>query len=127
MDMDMDIDIDIDKYKSYMHIKSNLHWMKQLDIHFYFSLSSHLINFMQNQMLVIAGFEGPLYVMSAKTYGNGCNGVLKNIIDCMMTSSNRNIFRVTGHMCGDFVGPRWIPRTEASVAELWYFLWSALE
>ena len=45
----------------------------------------------------------------------------------MMTSSNRNIFRVTGHLCGEFTGPRWIPRTKASDAELWCFLWSALE
>ena len=28
----------------------------------------------------------------------------------MMTSSNGNIFRVTGHLCGEFTGPRWIPR-----------------
>ena len=27
----------------------------------------------------------------------------------MMTSSNENIFRVTGHSCGEFTGPRWIP------------------
>ena len=33
----------------------------------------------------------------------------------MMTSSNGNIFRVTGPLCG----------TNASDAELWYFLWSA--
>ena len=26
-----------------------------------------------------------------------------------MTSSNGNIFRVTGHLCGKFTGPRWIP------------------
>ena len=26
----------------------------------------------------------------------------------MMTSSNGNIFRVTGHLCGEFTGPRWI-------------------
>ena len=43
----------------------------------------------------------------------------------MMTSSNGNIFRVTGHLCGEFTGPRWIPRTKASDAELWCFLWSA--
>ena len=24
-----------------------------------------------------------------------------------MTSSNGNIFRVTGHLCGEFTGPRW--------------------
>ena len=45
----------------------------------------------------------------------------------MMTSSNGNIFRVTGHLCGEFPGPRWIPRTKASDAELWHFLWSASE
>ena len=46
-----------------------------------------------------------------------------------MTSSNGSIFRVTGHLCGEFTGPRWsprwIPRTKASDAELWCFLWSA--
>ena len=42
----------------------------------------------------------------------------------MMTSSNGNIFRVTGHLC---TGPRWIPHTKASDAELWCFLWSASE
>ena len=26
----------------------------------------------------------------------------------MLTSSNGNIFRVTGHLCGKFTGPRWI-------------------
>ena len=45
----------------------------------------------------------------------------------MMTSSNGNIFRVTGHLCEEFTGHRWIPRTKASDAELWYFLWSAPE
>ena len=37
---------------------------------------------------------------------------------------NGNIFRVTGHLCGEFTGHRWIPRTKASDAELWCFLWS---
>ena len=41
----------------------------------------------------------------------------------MMTSSNGNIFRVTGHLCGKFTGPRWISRTKASDAGLWCFLW----
>ena len=44
-----------------------------------------------------------------------------------MTSSNGNIFRVTGHLCGEFTGPRWSHRTKASDAELWCFLWSAPE
>ena len=45
----------------------------------------------------------------------------------MMTSSNGNIFRVTGHLCGEFTGPRWISHTKVSDAELWYFLWPASE
>ena len=53
------------------------------------------------------------------------------IMDCltifMMTSSNGNIFRVTGPLRGEFTGDRWIPRTKASDAELWRFLWSASE
>ena len=40
----------------------------------------------------------------------------------MVTSSNGNIFRVTGNLCGEFTGPWWIPRTKASDAELWCFL-----
>ena len=45
----------------------------------------------------------------------------------MMTSSNGNTFRATGPLCGEFTGHRWIPRTKASDAELWCFLWSAPE
>ena len=36
----------------------------------------------------------------------------------IMTSSNGNIFRVTGPLCGKFTGHRWIPLTKASYAEL---------
>ena len=36
-----------------------------------------------------------------------------------MTSSNGDIFRVTGPLCGEFTGHRWIPLTKASDAELW--------
>ena len=43
----------------------------------------------------------------------------------MMTSSNGNIVRVTGHWCREFACHRWIPRTKGSDAELWCFLWSA--
>ena len=43
----------------------------------------------------------------------------------MMTSSNGNIFRVSGHLCGEFTSPRWIPHTKASDAELWCLLWTA--
>ena len=52
---------------------------------------------------------------------------LHSFISVMTTSSNGNIFRVTGHLCGEFTGDRWIPRKKASDAELWCFLWSAPE
>ena len=45
----------------------------------------------------------------------------------LMTSSNENIFRVTGPLYGEFSGHRWIPLTKACDAELWCFLWSMLE
>ena len=33
-----------------------------------------------------------------------------------MTLSNGSIFRVIGHLCGEFTGQRWIPRVKASGA-----------
>ena len=38
----------------------------------------------------------------------------------------KHIFRVTGHLCGEFTGDRWILRSKVSDVELRYFLWSAL-
>ena len=40
----------------------------------------------------------------------------------VMTSLNGNIFRVTGPLCGEFTGHRWIHGTKASDAKLWCFL-----
>ena len=45
----------------------------------------------------------------------------------IMISSNENIFRVTGPLCGEFTGYQWILHTKASDVELWCFLWSAPE
>ena len=44
----------------------------------------------------------------------------------MMTSSNGNIFRVTGLLWWEFTCHRWILLIKASDAELWCFRWSAL-
>ena len=50
-----------------------------------------------------------------------CNGIsLYN----MMTSSNGNIFRVTGALLRESTGHRWIPLTKARDAEPWCFHWS---
>ena len=56
-----------------------------------------------------------------------CLKTFTHVYQCMMTSSNGNIFRVTGPLCGDFTGPQWNPRTKASSAELWCFRISALK
>ena len=45
--------------------------------------------------------------------------------DTMMTSSNGKSFRITGPLCGEFTGHRWIPLTKASHAELWCLFLSA--
>ena len=45
----------------------------------------------------------------------------------MVMSSNGNIFHITGPLCGEFTGHRWIPLTKTSDAELWCFPSSAPE
>ena len=45
----------------------------------------------------------------------------------MTTSSNGNIFRITGTLCQEFTGHRWISLTKASDVELLCFLWSVPE
>ena len=45
----------------------------------------------------------------------------------MVTSSNGNIFSVTGPLWGESTAHRWIPLTKTNDEELWYFLWSAPE
>ena len=48
-------------------------------------------------------------------------------VENMMTSSNGNMFRVTGPLWGESTGHWRIPFTKASDAELWCFLLSAPE
>ena len=48
-------------------------------------------------------------------------------VHSMMTSSNGNIVRVAGLLCGEFTDHRCIPLTKARDAELWCFLRSAPE
>ena len=76
-------------------------------------------------MLVIPPNNISWYIICFKAH---CRpGIKTHAFHFMMTSSNGDIFRVTGHLCREFTGPRWIPHTKASDAELWCFLWSASE
>ena len=43
-----------------------------------------------------------------------------HMVQNIMTSSNGNIFRVTGHLCGEFTGPRWIPPTKARSFDVFF-------
>ena len=59
--------------------------------------------------------------------GSSCITQIIHKISFMMTSWNGDMFRVTGHLWGEFTGDRWFPRIKASDAELRCFLWSAPE
>ena len=49
------------------------------------------------------------------------------IVSIMMTSSNGNIFHVTGPLWEESTGDWWNPLTKASDADLSCFFWSASE
>ena len=59
-----------------------------------------------------------VFTCNGAEYGTG-RYVQKHIYinKLMMTSSNGNIFLVTGHLCGEVTGPRWIPHTKTSDAD----------
>ena len=44
------------------------------------------------------------------------------LTEYMMTSSNGNIFRVTGHWCEECTGHRWIPRTMKRSVDVFFHL-----
>ena len=45
----------------------------------------------------------------------------------MMTSSNGDIFRVTGHLCGEFTGPGEFPTQRPVTRSFDVFFWSTSE
>ena len=56
-------------------------------------------------------------------WGQTLINVLPQFLQCcvqyMMTSSNGNIFHITGLLSGELTGHQWIPCTRASDVELW--------
>ena len=75
--------------------------------------------------------RGCLYTVYVVFHIYAVNSVVNTVIIVIMTTWWRHqmetFVSVTGHLCGDFTGPWWIPRTKVSDAELWCFLWSASE
>ena len=73
-------------------------------------------------------FKGARVERCLVTIGQICRGSEAKVNRyqvVMMTSSNGDIFRVTGPMCGELAAHRWIPLTKAGDSELWCFLWHA--
>ena len=57
------------------------------------------------------------YALHTMKYRCGESG--KTVCIFISTSSNGNIVRVTGYLCGEFTGHRWSPRTQASDVCVW--------
>ena len=79
-------------------------------------------------IMIIADYLSPIMrhaITSQVPYSLTVNALWN--APAMTTPSNENIFPVTGSLCGEFTGDRWIPLTKACDAELWCFLWSELE
>ena len=85
-----------------------------------------------NALLVLCACGGQRYwnipwIPYSPNFITTGRGPLRTITWAMMTSSNGNIFRVTGHFCGESTGHRWISLTKASDADPWCFRWSPPE
>ena len=82
----------------------------------------------QIQYILVSGLRGlPAASFPSVSYIFESRQRWDSVSKFMMTSSNGNIFRVTGPLWGEFTGHRWIPRTKSNDAELWCFLWSTPE
>ena len=72
-------------------------WVKQLKINLIFPVLPYSI-----------GPTCAVYIVSLPVNRHDSFERTKINRPCIMTSSNENIFRVTGLLCGEFIGPRWI-------------------
>ena len=90
------------------HLRTNFNavWIKAQ----YFLIRKRHLNMSFAKWLLWTNLYILRYTLSPKSYPRPC--ITK------MTSSNGNIFRVTGPLCGEFTGHRWIPLTTDSDAEL---------
>ena len=75
------------------------------------------------QFLMVLNVPAPFVAGTRFQHINKVIQRTRHITHIMMTSSNGNIFRVTGPLCGEFTGHRWIPLTKASDTGLWCCLW----
>ena len=110
-----------------MHIdRKQCHWTRRpLRNHFidFLGLFAAEISYMYISIGIMAWISNNIYTNRWHVMSHPCT---QQFNGGMMTSSNGNIFRVTGPLCGEFTGHWWIPLTKASDTELWCFLLSCL-
>ena len=112
-------------------------WIILIDIHVRIMDIHNINNWLMDSLDRRMDIDYRAFISAFPWYGRstclrfGCLNVLgpssSDDFHSMMKSSNWNIFRVTGPLCGEFTCHRWIPLTKASDMELWCFLWSATE
>ena len=108
---------------------SSTHWLANKESHIYVmnqKASSISSDDGYANILIPEGHSAPILSLHLSGWSQIfvalCHGVQYSLLyKIMMTSSNGNIFHITGSLCGEFTGHRWIPRTKASDAELWCF------
>ena len=67
-------------------------------------------------------FNTTAFHPTASVFTGTCDTMLMRATP-MMTSSNGNIFRVTGHLCGEYTGPRWRGALTSSLICVWIIGW----
>ena len=107
-------------------------FLKTIYIHVLYRLNLDLFKHVRGASVLAFGCYDVIVQPGGATWhatNNRCIELGKTLlsIESMMTSSNENIFRVTGPLCGEFTSYRWIPRTKASDAELWCFFYMRLD
>ena len=106
-----------------------------LDMYIYIKLSKPKRRFANDYIsnMVLKCFIGlppdltetcDLFIQNLQGYLPGTGTIIRCVHDDVIKWKH---FPRYWPLCGEFTGPRWIPRTKASDAELWYYLWSASE
>ena len=115
------------KVRYFLHIdRKQCHWTRRpLRNHFidFLGLFAAEISHRNISIGIMAWISNHIYTNKWHVMSHPCT---QQFNGGMMTSSNGNIFRVTGPLCGEFTGHWWIPLTKASDTELWCFLLSCL-
>ena len=115
----------INPLKEDIFLSSHSFWYLVDDIWFgitVLSLLFMLISDLATRQLITSTYLRKRFVNK-----NNSTTVAGCVYSLMMTSTNGNIFSVTGPLCGEFTGHRGIPLSKTSDAELWCFLWSEPE